>query len=306
MSITKLNTMRHFVSLEQYENHEIMNMIKAAVDFKEKQHLPSYADKFAVNCFFEQSTRTHKSFEMAQRKMGMQVLDFQPSMSSVKKGESLYDTVLTLQAIGVDLVVIRHSEEAYYNELINSRHINCSIINGGDGAGQHPSQSLLDLMTIYEEYGTFENLEIAIAGDLTHSRVANSNMQILKRLGAKLYFTGPQEWYDPSFEEYGTYASIDKLIDQVDVMMLLRVQHERHSEADRRFSKNTYLQKHGITFEREARMKESAIIMHPAPVNRGVEIEGSLVECERSRIVTQMENGVYARVAIIDSVLNYK
>lgn len=306
MSITKLNSMRHFVSLDQYENHEIMNMIKAAVAFKQRKQLPSYADKFAVNCFFEQSTRTHKSFEMAQRKMGMQVIDFQPSMSSVKKGESLYDTVLTLQAIGVDLVVIRHSEVAYYNKLINSPHINCSIINGGDGAGQHPSQSLLDLMTIYEEYGSFENLEIAIAGDLTHSRVANSNMQILKRLGAKLYFTGPQEWYDPSFEEYGTYASIDKLIDQVDVMMLLRVQHERHSEADKRFSTNTYLQKHGITAEREARMKRSAIIMHPAPVNRGVEIEDSVVECERSRIVTQMENGVYARIAIIDSVLNYK
>lgn len=306
MTLMKTNSMRHFVSLEQYENHEIMQMIKAAVDVKRQRQFPEYKDYYAVNCFFEQSTRTHKSFEMAERRMGMQVIDFQPSMSSVKKGESLYDTVLTLQAIGVDLVVIRHSEEAYYKKLINSEHINCSIVNGGDGAGQHPSQSLLDLMTIYEEYGTFKNLEIAIAGDLTHSRVANSNMQILKRLGAKLYFTGPQEWYDPSFEAYGTFSSIDKLIDKVDVMMLLRVQHERHQASDNRFSKNTYLRKHGITFEREARMKPSAIIMHPAPVNRGVEIENSLVECNRSRIVTQMENGVYARIAIIDSVLKHR
>lgn len=306
MTLVQAKKLRHFVSLEQYDNHEIMNMIKTAVDFKRQGHFPSYADKYAINCFFEQSTRTHKSFEMAERRMGMQVLDFQPSMSSVKKGESLYDTVLTLQAIGVDLVVIRHSEEAYYTKLIDSEHINCSIVNGGDGAGQHPSQSLLDLMTIYEEYGSFENLEIAIAGDLTHSRVANSNMQILKRLGATIYFTGPQEWYDPSFEEYGTYSSIDKLIDKVDVMMLLRVQHERHTDSDNRFSKNTYLQKYGITFEREARMKQSAIIMHPAPVNRGVEIEDSLVECGRSRIVTQMENGVYARIAIIDSVLKHR
>lgn len=306
--MTKVQTKsnRHFVSLEQFNNTDIINMIKAAVEFKRNGQFPSYTDKYAINCFFEQSTRTHKSFEMAERRMGMQVLEFQPSMSSIQKGESLYDTVLTLQAIGVNLIVIRHSEEAYYTKLIESKHIHCSIVNGGDGAGQHPSQSLLDLMTIYEEYGTFENLEIAIAGDLTHSRVAKSNMQILKRLGAKLYFTGPQEWYDPSFEEYGTYSAIDKLIDRVDVMMLLRVQHERHKESDSRFSKSTYLQKYGITCERESRMKQSAIIMHPAPVNRGVEIDDSLVECERSRIITQMENGVYARIAIIDSVLKHR
>ncbi|MCC5895016.1 MAG: aspartate carbamoyltransferase catalytic subunit [Alkalibacterium sp.] len=306
--MTKVQTrsVRHFVSLEQFENHEIISMIEKAITYKNQRTFPSYADKYAVNCFFEQSTRTHKSFEMAERRMGVQVLDFQPSMSSVQKGESLYDTVLTLQAIGVDLVVIRHGEEGYYNKLIESRHIHCSIINGGDGAGQHPSQSLLDLMTIYEEYGSFENLEVAISGDLTHSRVAKSNMQILKRLGAKIFFTGPQEWYDPSFEEYGTYSTIDKLIDKVDVMMLLRVQYERHEDTDIRFSKQTYLQKYGITFERENRMKPSAIIMHPAPVNRGIEIEDQLVECSRSRIVTQMENGVYARMAIIDLLLEHR
>ncbi|OJF92937.1 aspartate carbamoyltransferase catalytic subunit [Alkalibacterium sp. 20] len=306
MTKLKAKHMRHFVSLEQYDNEEIIDMIESAIEFKRQTKFPTYTENYAINCFFEQSTRTHKSFEMAERKMGMQVLDFQPSMSSVQKGESLYDTVLTLQAIGVDIVVIRHSEEAYYTKLIESDSIKCSIINGGDGAGQHPSQSLLDLMTIYEEYGSFKNLKVAISGDLTHSRVAKSNMQILKRLGATLYFTGPQEWYEPSFEEYGTFTTIDKLIDKVDVMMLLRVQHERHQETDLRFSENTYLQKYGITFERESRMKESAIIMHPAPVNRGVEIEDSLVECERSRIVRQMENGVYARIAIIDSVLKHR
>lgn len=306
MNNVKTARTNHFVTLEQYDNEEILTMIESAIKYKRSAQLPKYNDLYAINCFFEQSTRTHKSFEMAQRKMGMQVLDFQPSMSSVKKGESLYDTVLTMQAIGVDVVVIRHSDEAYYTQLIESDSIKCSIINGGDGTGQHPSQSLLDLMTIYEEYGTFKDLEVAIAGDLTHSRVAKSNMQILKRLGAKLYFTGPQEWYEPAFEEYGTFTTIDKLIDKVDVMMLLRVQHERHSKNDIRFSKKTYLQKHGITFEREARMKRSAIIMHPAPVNRGVEIEDSLVECDRSRIVRQMENGVYARVAILDQVLKNK
>lgn len=306
MTKIPMKSMHHFVSLEQYGNQEIIKLIEVAIELKHKKEFPQYAEKYAINCFFEQSTRTHKSFEMAERRMGMQVLDFQPSMSSIQKGESLYDTVLTLQAIGVDLVVIRHSEEAYYTKLIESDHIHCSIVNGGDGAGDHPSQSLLDLMTIYEEFGSFENLKIAISGDLTHSRVAKSNMKILKRLGATLFFTGPQEWYDPSFEEYGSYSTIDKLIDKLDVVMLLRVQHERHKDTDIRFSKQTYLQKHGITVEREAKMKPAAIIMHPAPVNRGVEIEDGLVECDRSRIITQMENGVFARIAIIDSVLNQR
>lgn len=294
----------HFVSMEELTQDEVLNLIHLAVEYKEGRRQTRLSDRYAVNCFFEDSTRTHKSFEMAERKLGMQLLDFQPATSSVKKGESLYDTVLTLQSIGVDLVVIRHSEEAYYKELIESPTIHCAIVNGGDGAGQHPSQCLLDLMTIYEEFGSFEGLKVAIAGDLSHSRVARSNMQMLKKLGATLYFTGPKEWYDPAFDTYGEYKEMDELINQVDVLMLLRVQHERHGEADHSFSKEEYLNQYGLTYERERRMKESAIVMHPAPVNRGVEIDHDLVECERARIVRQMQNGVFARMAIIETVVN--
>lgn len=223
----------------------------------------------------------------------------------MQKGESLYDTVLTMSAIGVDCVVVRHEDENYYDQLIQSPSIQCSVINGGDGSGQHPTQCLLDLMTVYEEFGTFEGLNVAIIGDITHSRVAKSNMQMLKRLGANVYFSGPRQWYDPTFEVYGTYYPIDELISQMDVLMMLRVQHERH-DPDESFSKQEYHNKFGLTIERAKKMKQNAIIMHPAPVNRDVEIADSLVEGIQSRIVSQMSNGVYVRMAILEAILQGK
>ncbi|MDT2010772.1 aspartate carbamoyltransferase catalytic subunit [Carnobacterium divergens] len=300
-TIQKLH-LENLVSVEALSNKEVMSLIKRAGEFKKGAVYAPPEQKYAVNLFFENSTRTHKSFEMAEKKLGIDIIDFEVSTSSVNKGETLYDTVLTMDALGVDVAVIRHGDEAYYEELIASTGIKLAVVNGGDGSGQHPSQCLLDLMTIYEEFGRFEGLKVAIVGDLTHSRVANSNMQMLKRLGAEVYFSGPEEWYDPAFDEFGTYLPIDELAPFVDVMMLLRVQHERH-EYYGNFSKEKYLAMHGLTEEREQKMKEMAIIMHPAPVNRDVELQGSLVECERSRIVQQMTNGVYTRMAILEAVL---
>lgn len=294
--------LENLVSVEALSNKEVMALIKRAGEFKKGAIYAPPEQKYAVNLFFENSTRTHKSFEMAEKKLGIDIIDFEVSTSSVNKGETLYDTVLTMDALGVDVAVIRHGDEAYYEELIASTGIKLAVVNGGDGSGQHPSQCLLDLMTIYEEFGRFEGLKVAIVGDLTHSRVANSNMQMLKRLGAEVYFSGPEEWYDPAFDEFGTYLPIDELAPLVDVMMLLRVQHERH-EYYGNFSKEKYLAMHGLTEEREQKMKEMAIIMHPAPVNRDVELQGTLVECERSRIVQQMTNGVYTRMAILEAVL---
>lgn len=295
-----------FVSVEALDDQSILTLIERALEYKKGTRDMDFSDKYAVNCFFEDSTRTHKSFEMAERKLGMNVLSFDPTTSSVNKGETLYDTLLTLQAIGVDLFVIRHKEVEYYKELIESNSLKAAIVNGGDGAGQHPSQCLLDLMTIYEEFGRFEDLNIAIAGDLRHSRVARSNMQMLNRLGANIFFTGPKQWYDSAFDAYGVYQEMDDLISTVDVMMLLRVQHERHDKTKERFLEEEYLQQYGLTQERENRMRNHSIIMHPAPFNRDVEISGELVECERSRIFNQMENGVYARMAIIEAVLANK
>jgi len=203
------------------------------------------------------------------------------------------------------VAVIRHGEENYYDELIQSKTIQCSIINGGDGSGQHPTQCLLDLMTIYEEFGYFEGLKIAIVGDITHSRVAKSNMQMLKRLGATIFFSGPEEWYDKQFEAYGHYMPLDEVVETVDVMMLLRVQHERHDGSEI-FSKEEYHQQYGLTVERAKRLQKHAVIMHPAPVNRDVELADSLVEGIQSRIIQQMSNGVYMRMAILEAVLQGK
>lgn len=287
-------------------NDEVLGLIKRAQDFKYQRIRPVFNRQFFVaNLFFENSTRTHKSFEVAEKKLGLDVIEFDASTSSVKKGETLYDTVLTMSAIGVDVCVIRHTDEHYYKELVDSRTIQSAIVNGGDGSGQHPSQSLLDLMTIYEEFGTFDGLKIMIAGDITHSRVAKSNMQMLKRLGADIYFTGPESWYSDEFDVYGQYMALDDLIGSVDVLMLLRVQHERH-ESGETFSKEAYHDQYGLTHARYAQMKESAIIMHPAPVNRGVEIASDLVEAPRSRIVAQMTNGMFMRMAILEAILNGK
>ena len=296
--------MLNLTSMEDLTQEEVMALIKRASQFKAgTAELPKLPQTFVSNLFFENSTRTHTSFHVAERKLGLEVLEFDAQASSMSKGETLYDTVLTLSALGVQVCVIRSKEEKYYEKLVNSPHITASIVNGGDGSGQHPSQCLLDLMTIYEEFGHFEGLKIAISGDLTHSRVAKSNMIMLKQLGAQLYFTGPEAWYDRAeFAAYGEFVKLDEVLPQLDVAMFLRVQFERH-EAGEAFSKVDYHQQYGLTVERAKLLRPEAIIMHPAPVNRDVEIADSLVESPQSRIVTQMENGVFVRMAILEAVL---
>lgn len=299
-------SLKHLLTAEALTDREVMGLIRRAGEFKRgaKWH-PEERQYFATNLFFENSTRTHKSFEVAEKKLGLEVIEFEASRSSVQKGETLYDTVLTMSAIGVDVAVIRHGKENYYDELIQSKTIQCSIINGGDGSGQHPTQCLLDLMTIYEEFGGFEGLKVAIVGDITHSRVAKSNMQLLNRLGAEIYFSGPEEWYDHQFDVYGQYVPLDEIVEKVDVMMLLRVQHERH-DGKESFSKEGYHLEYGLTNERATRLQKHAIIMHPAPVNRDVELADELVESLQSRIVAQMSNGVFMRMAILEAILHGK
>ena len=252
--------------------------------------------------FFEDSTRTKVSFELAEKKLGLHVVDFDEKKSSINKGETLLDTIKTLEAIGINLTVIRHQKTRYYDEL---KDLSIGLVNAGDGIGHHPSQGLLDLMTIVQEFGDVKDLKIAIVGDVKHSRVANSNATTLRRLGAKVYFSGPREWFDEGSLMNGTYRDLDALIPDVDVLMLLRIQHERHHEKSK-LKPEDYLKKFGLTKEREARMKPNAIIMHPAPINRGVEIDNDLVECERSRIFKQMKNGVFARMAILKKELEQK
>lgn len=281
---------------------KIYALLKTANEFSEGKVLKAQSEIYVSNLFFEDSTRTKTSFDIAERKLGLQVVPFDVTSSSVNKGESLYDTVKTLESVGIDLVVIRHEKDQFYNDLKN---INIPVINGGDGTGNHPSQGLLDLMTIHQEFGQFKGLKVGIVGDVKHSRVANSNAEALRKLGAKVYFSGPEKWFDEGTIINGTYQALDNLIKEVDVLMLLRIQHERHGEK-MKISLESYHKKFGLTKEREKMMKKEAIIMHPAPINRGVEIADELVECKRSRIFRQMENGVFARMAILKDALEEK
>lgn len=291
------------LNVSSLSNEEILNILSQALEIANGKEFKTKESIFVSNLFFENSTRTKISFEVAERKLGLNVIPFNVSQSSVNKGESLYDTIKTLQSIGINLAVIRHPQNEYYNEL---KDIDISIINGGDGTGEHPSQTILDLMTIQQEFGSFENLKVAIVGDIKHSRVANSTSQALKKLGAEIYFSGPREWCNKNdLSQQGNFKELAQIISEIDVLMLLRIQHERHDN-QKSFSVKNYLQQYGLTKEREQKMKKSAIIMHPAPINRGVEIDSDLVECSRSRIFKQMENGVFARMAILKNTLEQK
>lgn len=289
-------------TITELSTEKINKLLQEALAFSKGKIAKIEGEVFSSNLFFEDSTRTKTSFDIAERKLGLQVIPFDASHSSVNKGETLYDTVKTLESLGVNLVVIRDKKDRYFEELKN---INIPVINGGDGTGNHPSQCMLDLLTIYQEFDSFEGLKIGIVGDVKHSRVANSNAEALRRLGAKVYFSGPENWFDEGALINGTYLPVDELIQEVDVLMLLRIQHERH-DSTMSFSASEYHQKYGLTKERENRMKSNAIIMHPAPINRDVEIDTDLVECNRSRIFKQMQNGVFARMAIIKDALEQK
>ncbi len=289
--------MKGLLTLRQLSTEKILEIIEYALQFKQGLSV-SYKNKKMATLFFENSTRTHYSFITAMVNLGIQPIDFNTAISSLAKGESLYDTVKTFEALGMDGVVIRHAQDEYFKEL---EGIQIPIFNGGDGKANHPTQSLLDLMTIYEEFHTFEGLKCCIVGDISHSRVAHTNIEVMKRLGMDVFISGPAEYNDGS----AAYLSLEEALATCDVVMLLRVQFERHQK-EMSLSVEEYHQRYGLTLERVKNMKENAIFMHPAPVNRGVEIADVVVECSKSRIFQQMTNGVYIRMAVLSMVLDGK
>ena len=247
-----------------------------------------------VNAFFENSTRTLLSFEIAANRLGAQVVTMQVERSSIKKGETLEDTARTLNAMRPDALVIRHGSSGAPADVAGV--MDCPVINAGDGTGEHPTQALLDAATIRQHFGRVEGLEIAICGDLKHSRVARSNAKLLARLGANLRFAGP-----PSLmpTELATTTIVDAVAG-ADVVMMLRVQRERMDE-DLGDAPGEYLARYGLNTARFARTAPGAVVMHPGPINRGVEIEGDLADdAERSLIVRQVEMGVAVRMACLD------
>ncbi|MGO3499041.1 aspartate carbamoyltransferase catalytic subunit [Leuconostoc falkenbergense] len=295
--------MRNFLNINTLSEKNVFQLVKRAIALKSGD-TPKHLLITAVNLFFENSTRTYSSFQMAENRLNWQKIIINPQTSSMTKGESLIDTLKTLKAIGVDVAVIRHSQNAWYKNLLTvTGHDLPQLVNAGDGSGQHPSQSLLDLVTIYEEFSRFKGLKIRIVGDLAHSRVARSNAEILNNLGATLTFSGPDSWRPDDFTTFGTYTDIDDDWSNQDVVMFLRVQHERITQTENQsFSIRQYHEQFGLTQDRYERLKNTAIIMHPAPVNRDVEIADELVEAPQSRIFEQMTNGVFARMAILEYV----
>ena len=289
--------MKGLLTLKALDTNKIMELIEYAIKLK-NGYVVKYPNKKVATLFFENSTRTHYSFQTALINLCINVLSCDVRNSSVAKGETLYDTVRTFEALGVDGVVIRSSVDEYFKELEN---INIPIFNGGDGKSNHPTQSLLDLMTIYEEFGKFEGLKCCIVGDILHSRVAHTNIEVMERLGMEVYISGPSEYNDNSAK----YIPFDEAIKTMDVIMLLRVQFERHSES-MSMTVEEYHEKYGLSTKRVDEMLPHAIIMHPAPVNRGVEIADEVVECAKSRIYKQMTNGVYIRMAAISFAMEGK
>ena len=284
--------MSNLLNLADLSVAEINRIIQRAVEFSDGAKSKVAENKVIASLFFEPSTRTQQSFSMAVLRLGGQVLTFNAEVSSMQKGETFYDTVKTFEMIGADALVIRHKENRYYDRLTE---IKVPILSGGDGTGSHPTQSLLDLMTIKQEFGGFEGLKICIVGDIVHSRVAHTNMEVMQRLGMEVFTSGPEE-----FKEEGcNYIDFATAVREMDVIMLLRIQHERLSST-MEMSKEEYNQRFGLNRERVDQMKPRAIIMHPAPFNRGVEIDDDVVECSKSRIFKQIQNGVFIRMAVIE------
>lgn len=283
---------KNLLALSDLGVQEILSILEEAQYFRDSGIFPHLEGKIACNLFFEPSTRTQYSFCIAQNRMGMRVVSFHPESSSMNKGESFYDTVKTFDSFGVDALVIRHQENEYYRALLG--HVRAPIINGGDGTGNHPTQSLLDLLTIRQEFGKLDGLKVAIIGDVRYSRVARTNYEVMRRLGMEVVIAGPSDFLTPAYID----EPVDTAISTSDVVMMLRIQKERQT-LWQRFTTEQYHAAYGLTAARVKRMKKNAIILHPAPFNRGVEIADEVVECEKSRIFRQVENGVFVRMAAV-------
>ena len=287
--------MKKLLRLKDLDVEDINKIIDLAFECKKGKFDDMLKGKIVANLFFEPSTRTQYSFNMAQLRLGLKVISFDHSTSSILKGESLYDTIKTFESFGTDCLIIRHPMNEFYKQL---NLIDIPIINAGDGTLDHPTQCLLDLMTIKDNFGEFKGLKVVIIGDIKHSRVAHSNIEVMKRLNMNVVISGPKEFCEDCYE----FQNIDEAIVDADVVMLLRLQRERHDQAIT-INDDNYNLLYGINKNRVKNMKENAIIMHPAPFNRNVEISDDVIECEKSRIFNQVNNGVYVRMAVLLRIL---
>lgn len=261
-----------------------------------------------ANVFFEPSTRTRVSFEMAATGLGLRVINLDGERSSITKGESLLDTLKTLHAMGVELAVLRHEHTGICHELMDQLPSSLGLINAGDGCGHHPTQALLDAATLMAQGVDVESAKVVICGDLRHSRVARSNVALLKRLGVgEIGLAGPEALMpaiDSDFEGVERFGSLDSALADADVVMMLRVQKERMDSAHDGLNWVDYHQRWGLTSERLAQAKPGCWVMHPGPMNRGVELSAEVADGPRSLILTQVRMSVFTRMAIFESMLS--
>ncbi|HWH16995.1 MAG TPA: aspartate carbamoyltransferase catalytic subunit [Allosphingosinicella sp.] len=295
---------RHLLGIEGLESGDILFLLDEAeqwVEFNRRRRKQD--DRLTgltqINAFFENSTRTLFSFEIAGKRLGAQVANFHPAASSVRKGESLIDTALTLNAMRPDVLVIRHESDGAAKDV--AEVMGCPVINAGDGRGEHPTQALLDALTIRRRKGRIEGLRIAICGDIVHSRVAGSNLRSLPALGAELRVVGPESLLPASLPSgVSAFTDFGEGISGADVVMMLRIQRERMEEA-LSASLGDYHTLYGLTAERLRLAAPDALVMHPGPMNRGVEIDSQVADDpERSAIQEQVEMGVAVRMACLD------
>ncbi|TCZ72337.1 aspartate carbamoyltransferase catalytic subunit [Paenibacillus albiflavus] len=298
----KLGTGQHLLGLRGMSAEEITSILDRAAYWENYPEKVAKVlnGKFVANLFFENSTRTRTSFEIAEKRLGTEVINFSAAESSVQKGESIYDTVRTVESMGIDAAVIRLKPIGLLAEMANK--IKVPLINAGDGNNEHPTQALLDLYTMRKHFGHIKGLTVSIVGDIQHSRVARSNLWALQAMGAQVRLCAPENMRAKELEAFAPYVTIEEAL-RSDVVMMLRVQLERHDQGMIR-SAEEYRAQYGMTVERAAKMAPHAIIMHPAPVNRNVEIDDELVEHPKSHIFAQMSHGVPIRMAVVERALH--
>jgi len=300
--MSKLST-KHFIGIKDAKASDMQLIIDTALTFREVlerpiKKIPSLKGKNIVNLFFENSTRTKLSFELAEKRLSADVLNFSASSSSLNKGESLRDTVQNIQAMKIDCAVMRHPVPGSCLRL--TEYLDCPIVNAGDGTNEHPTQAMLDITSIYEKFGKIKNLKIAIVGDILHSRVAMSNILGLHKMGAKVLLCAPPHLIPKYMSDFGVKIThdINEALDWADAINILRIQRERMG-IGLVPSIREYRDLFGVTKERLEGLKKEVVIMHPGPINRGVEIDTYVADSDQSVILNQVLNGVAVRMSIL-------
>lgn len=292
---------KNLIDIKTLNKDDILEIVDLAAKFESGARASSCKGKHVALIFAENSTRTRFSFEMAANRLGVHVYNFEASKSSFSKGESMKDTIENLYAIGIEGVIIRHGESGFVEKTMNEVACPMAFINAGDGNNAHPTQALLDFYTMQKHLGSVEGKKIAIIGDIRHSRVAHSNVDLLNKFGAKIYFCAPKYFEDATQEVIFT-KKLEEALDGADVAMFLRVQNERLEERIPLFD---YIKDYGLTKKKlEQFAKKDVLIMHPGPVNRDVELSSEILDGEYGKIILeQAHNGVFVRMAVLEMLL---